>query len=117
MGGAGEANTASNIGSEIEIFKQKTGVDLEFRTLKANSDKVTISTTGSGTNYTIRPDGAGDETSITTQFPDELYHYDKVDEESSDEDTTYVYTTIAETGLEVRDLLTRRAEYHGLARG
>jgi len=29
---AGEANTASNIGSYVEIFKQKTGVDLEFRT-------------------------------------------------------------------------------------
>jgi len=41
-GGAGETNTASNIGSEVEIFKQKDGVDLEFRTLKANSDKITI---------------------------------------------------------------------------
>jgi len=30
----GEANTASNIGGEKKVFKQKTGVDLELRTLK-----------------------------------------------------------------------------------
>ena len=40
---AGEANTASNIGEEVEIYKQKTAEDLEFRTLKADSDKITIS--------------------------------------------------------------------------
>lgn len=38
----GETNTASNIGSEVEIFKQKDGVDLEFRTLKANSSKIIV---------------------------------------------------------------------------
>ena len=38
----GEANTASNIGSQIEIFKQKTDVDLEFKTLKAGSTKLTV---------------------------------------------------------------------------
>ena len=42
---AGEANTASNIGANIEIYKQKTGVDLELRTLKANSNKVIVSNT------------------------------------------------------------------------
>jgi len=32
--GTGEANTASNVGSGLEIFKDKSGVDLRFRTLK-----------------------------------------------------------------------------------
>ncbi len=31
----GEANTASNQGVGLEVFKQKTGIDLEFRTLLA----------------------------------------------------------------------------------
>lgn len=33
--GSGEANTASSIGGNEEIFFQKSGVDLEFRTLKS----------------------------------------------------------------------------------
>ncbi len=36
-GRLGETNTASNIGGQIEIFKQKEGVDLEFRTLRAGT--------------------------------------------------------------------------------
>lgn len=31
--GGGEANTASNVGGEAEVFKTKAGVDLQFRTL------------------------------------------------------------------------------------
>lgn len=42
-GGGGEANTASNVGTAgVGIFKQKTGVDLEFKKLNAGSSKVTI---------------------------------------------------------------------------
>jgi hypothetical protein len=29
----GETNTASNVGGEVEVFKDKSGVDLRFRTL------------------------------------------------------------------------------------
>jgi hypothetical protein len=32
-GGGGEVNTASNVGGEVGVFKQKTGANLEFRTL------------------------------------------------------------------------------------
>jgi len=50
----GEVNTASNVGGESELFKQKVGSDLEFRTLGANpnisitqgSDTVSIGLTG-----------------------------------------------------------------------
>lgn len=32
-GSGGEVNTASNVGGEVEVFKQKSVYDLEFRTL------------------------------------------------------------------------------------
>ena len=53
---AGEANTASNVGGGGQVFKQKTGVDLEFRTVVAGSNvsvvqtanTIVISSTGGG---------------------------------------------------------------------
>ena len=35
---AGERNTASSVGGSNEVFKQKSGVDLEFRTISAGSN-------------------------------------------------------------------------------
>jgi hypothetical protein len=49
----------------------------------------------------IRPTGVGDETSISAQYPDSTYHYDKVDEETSDD----AATTVSESGSAfLRDL-------------
>jgi hypothetical protein len=39
---------------------------------------------------TLRPNGAGDLTGIYGQYPWSTYHWDKVDEATSDDDATYV---------------------------
>ena len=51
---------------------------------------------------TLRPNAAGDETAIPTQYPDSTYHWDKVDEVEADDDTTYVSSV--DSGAWQRDL-------------
>ncbi|MFA6306202.1 MAG: LamG-like jellyroll fold domain-containing protein [Patescibacteria group bacterium] len=41
---------------------------------------------------TLRPNGAGSETAITNQFPASGEHWDKIDETTADDDSTYVMT-------------------------
>lgn len=46
-GGGGETNTASNVGtSGVGVFKQKTGVNLEFKNINAGSNKITVTEDG-----------------------------------------------------------------------
>lgn len=55
-GGAGEANTASNLGAGTGVFAQKSGVDLQFKslvagtnvTLSSDANTVTINSSGGG---------------------------------------------------------------------
>jgi hypothetical protein len=45
---------------------------------------------GTQRTLTLRPNGAGDETAISSEYPQETDHYADVDEVVADEDTTYV---------------------------
>ena len=56
-GGGGEANTASNQGAGgVGVFKQKTGVDLEFKNINAGSPKVTITDDASNNEVDVDVD-------------------------------------------------------------
>lgn len=54
--GGGEVNTAANVGTGVEVFKEKSGVQFRFRKLKAGTgvtltegtDDITIDATGAG---------------------------------------------------------------------
>ena len=52
---------------------------------------------------TLRPNAAGDETNIDAQYPDSGAHWDKVDEATADDDSTYIYYHSSEGAYE-RDL-------------
>lgn len=61
LSSGGEVNTGSNVGTGTEVFKEKSGVDLQFRKLTAgsnvtiteNTNDITIASSGGGATYTI----------------------------------------------------------------
>jgi hypothetical protein len=66
-------------------------------------DIATVNATGTQPNWSsiltpvnndviLRPIGTGDETEVKYQYPATGEHWDKVDEASSDNDSTYIYT-------------------------
>jgi hypothetical protein len=84
----------------LDTFSDNVTDTFDNETKIAASANVTVSggqvyltTTGSGSGTeTLRPDSAGDETLITDQFPVTGEHWDKVDDVTSDDDSTYVST-------------------------
>ena len=60
-GGGGEANTASNVGAGEGVFKQKTGIDLEFKSLVAGTN---ITLTSGADDITIDAAAGGGAASL-----------------------------------------------------
>ncbi len=54
-------------------------------------DQVAFAYNSSSHTETLRPNGAGSETMSPSQFPNSTFHWDKVDEVTPDDNTTYVY--------------------------
>lgn len=52
---SGESNTASNVGTGVDIFKQKVGVDLEFRGVNAASPKTSAVVNGDNIDIDVAP--------------------------------------------------------------
>ena len=73
---------------------------------KSVSDGAKIGEGVGSATLTLRPNAAGDETSIQGQYPSSTFHWDKVDEAVADDNTTHVYEggAGAQSGVYVRDL-------------
>lgn len=72
-GGSGETNSGANVGGENEVFKSKSGVALQFRTLKAgtnvsmtqNTDDITINASAPAGSFSLSDiTGATNESDI-----------------------------------------------------
>ena len=64
--GSGEANTASNKGTAgVGVYKQKTGTDLELRSVNAGSNKVTVTLDDANNEIDIDADASEIVTSTT----------------------------------------------------
>ncbi len=78
-GGSGESNTASNVGSGAGWYKQKTGVDLEFKTIVAGGGISVANNTSDLTVSTTAPQPASSETIETSNFTATMRRINLVD--------------------------------------
>lgn len=78
-GGSGESNTASNVGSGAGWYKQKTGVNLEFKTIVAGGGISVANNTSDLTVSTTAPQPASSETIETSNFTATMRRINLVD--------------------------------------
>jgi hypothetical protein len=82
----------------LDTFADNVTDTFDDQSKIASSANVTISggqvrlTTGSSGTETLRPNATGDDTNIAQQYPSSGAHWDKVDEATADDFTTYVST-------------------------
>ncbi|MFC1903267.1 hypothetical protein ACFLW9_00050 [Chloroflexota bacterium] len=96
-----QVDTATSPGDVIlDTFADNVTDTFDDQTRIASSANVTVTSgqvklTGAGgasDNETLRPNAAGDETNIALQYPATGAHWEKVDDVTSDNYTTYVHT-------------------------
>jgi hypothetical protein len=107
-GGAAEANTASNVGTGANVFKQKIGVDLEFRSLVGGDG---IDVTQSAPEITFAVDSTIAKTNQLSDFYDLLVKFDggsqfKVDEINFGPDFYPTSTATGKPVVNAKDLPT-----------
>ncbi len=74
-----------------DTFDDETKI-ADSANVTVTGSQVKLAAAGGGTTETLRPNAAGDNTSISEQEPITGEHWDKVDEAVSDNDSTYVST-------------------------
>ncbi len=62
-----------------------------------SNNQVKLVAGGAAATETFRPNAAGDDTDIASQYPDSGAHWDKVNDVTPDDYTTYIYTSSAST--------------------
>ena len=62
--GSGEANTASNIGTGIDLYSGKVGVDLQFRRVNETGNGMTITQNTQDITFNLNYGGSGSENGV-----------------------------------------------------
>jgi len=77
-------NVTDSFNDESLIFSKSN--------LVVDGGQVKLTAGGAGSTETLRPNADGDETEVSEQEPATGAHWDKVDDVTSDDDTTYIAT-------------------------